>query len=117
MINLSLAQALSLWSDLIDAEYGRASHGHDAEIYAYRLMSRDPMAEVGEGGGASRLSEDAVYEQRRQAAWSLVRIVEHFVDHRDARVAIDGHDPREWLAVVGGGFGHRVKVRVEGGGR
>lgn len=120
MIHLSLAQALSLWSSLIDAEYGKASHGYDAEIYAYRLMSRDPVAEGdafarARSEAVPRMCSDAATEQRVQAARSLVAIVEHFETERNVSVRIDEHRPRFWLDHYGGGFGHRVKVRVEGG--
>lgn len=44
MHRLSLVQALSLWSDLDDAYYGKSGFGGEvAEIYAYRLMPYAPM--------------------------------------------------------------------------
>lgn len=119
MIHLSLVQALSLWSDLLDAEYGQASHGRDAEVYAFRLMSRDPCAE---GDAFARAKHDdpapmyseAAAAQRVRAARSLVALVEHFAAERSVSVLIDGEMPRAWLDHRGASFDHRVHVRVEG---
>ena len=46
MTNLSMAQALSLWTDLMQAEFNRHGFcGDTAEIYAYRLQPCCPSAE------------------------------------------------------------------------
>src|SRR5262249_25383349 len=43
MHNLSMAQALLIWSELMDAYHGKNGFGGDtAEIYMYRLMPYDP---------------------------------------------------------------------------
>ena len=48
MKNLSMVQALEIWSDLESAYYGENSFGGDtAELYAYRFLPFSPRATMG----------------------------------------------------------------------
>jgi len=64
MPDISMTSALDLWSQLERAYHGTNSYGGDeAEIYAYQLLPRDPLAQQGLGqigstgaGGAAGFS-------------------------------------------------------------
>jgi hypothetical protein len=108
MHNLSMAQALSIWT----AYHGKNAFGGDtAEIYIYKLMPYEPL--VASVVGVLHESPTA----REASAWaydrantSLHALLTHFSKTRDARVEVDGHELGEWLK--GARFDHRVRVRV-----
>lgn len=108
MHNLSLTQALGLWEELVEAYHGKNGFGGDtAEIYMYRLMRRDPTAELGAGSLASA----AKREQVDQASRSLYALLAYFLsEHENVRLTVDGRPFGRWVAAVGND--HRVHVRV-----
>ena len=99
-------QACDVWSSLEDALQGRASHGHEAEIYAYRLLPSLPTAESATHNrafGATETGRRAMDEAARLAFAELRTLVEAFAEAREVVCVIDPYEP----------FLHRVKVRVE----
>lgn len=78
MINLSMTQALDLWTELMGCFYGvNRGYGEDiAEIYAFRVLGSDPM---------KKLSEE---EERRVAA-SLSNLLRHFCAGMDCAAVVD----------------------------
>lgn len=80
MHRLSLATALSLWSDLDDAYHGvNGFGGHVAEIYSYRLLEPLPIA---------TLPEKRIDQAYQQASEILHNLLAHFVKERDASIQI-----------------------------
>jgi hypothetical protein len=107
MHNLSIIQALDIWTDLIHAYYGKNLFGKDtAEIYAYRLLPYSP-----------RKIED-VEEFQCQAAQSLTHLLQLFCESHDcmAHVQHSGSAVTGTVRIPGGSvapFSHRVHVRIE----
>ena len=92
MDNISMNQALSIWSDLWQAYYGKHGYGGDiAEIYAYRLMPYSPTYNH-EGEtfkeGNEKIESDAAFAMRT-IAWK-------FANDNDCLVTIDGEDVDIW---------------------
>lgn len=113
MLNLSMAQALSVWSDLLEAEFGRNRFGGDtAEIYAYRLQPCSPSAEQPVGV----LGQEACRDQGLIASRNLYEILSHFRDVREVEVFVgcgrtdDGRPLGDWM--LGEVFQHRTQIRV-----
>jgi hypothetical protein len=125
MHNLSMVQALALWSELESAFHGDNSYSGDtAEIYAYRLMPHDPLGlsyidrsrnavgrEIFEG-----LAGESARDLLRNAAQSLRALILHFeATHSRTRVLVNAGDAgmipaAEWLAT--NFFTHRIHVQV-----
>jgi hypothetical protein len=105
MIRLSMAQALSLWTDLEAALRGEAAFGgHVAELYVYRCMSMTPRD----------MFRDA--HAVRAANESLHSLLVHFATERNADITIlEGREKSvelgEWLKTSDNT--HRWHVRVE----
>ena len=95
MHRLSIAQALSIWSDLEQAYHGTHGYGGDvAEIYLSRLMPRSPMAEPVLLSGrwkdfAPGLMADLAREVMEDSNESLHRLLCHFQSERDCLVLIE----------------------------
>lgn len=97
MKNLSMAQALSIWSELEDARHGTHGFGGDtAEIYLYRL------------NGGRHLHLDASDIEASNV--SLYNLLDHFSTERGVRIEVDGRELGEWVKTTGNR--HRVHVRV-----
>lgn len=95
MHNLSMTQALSIWSDLDDAYYGQHGFGgHVAEIYIYRLMARDPIREARLKPGLDPEPEPRADTIR--ANESLRALLLHFASMREAMVRVDGRLLELW---------------------
>lgn len=113
MINLSMVQALDLWTDLEAALRGENGYGGDvAEIYAYRCGTRSPAAIVLPNSeiGAKEKRADCL-----RAAASLVALCKHFEEKRDALIRIQRVGRKEmWIGAWPRGelFDHRVHLRV-----
>lgn len=110
MNNVSMNQALSIWSELWQAYYGDNSYGYDtAEIYAYRLMPYSPTYQM------SNRCDESFKEQNEQverdAAFSMRNIAYHFAKEMDCIVIIDGDDVDTWR-FKNPLFSHRCHVKV-----
>ncbi len=103
MNNISMNQALSVWSDLWQAYYGKHGYGGDtAEIYAYRLMPYMP--------GIERI-DDRKREAFRRVAISLRDIVWKFANDNDVLCSIDGESADDWL-IHNPYFDYRCHVKI-----
>jgi len=103
-MNISIKQACILWDALRDAMEGKASHGFEAEIYAYTIMPSIPSLEM----GSIKHDKDFI-----RAARSLVSMIELFREQYPNTYAfIDGQDYHYWLEKVGADFDYRVKVEI-----
>lgn len=108
-MNISIAQACRLWDELRDAMDGKASHGHEAEIYAYTIMPSIPSISDGE------IKQHHITAYIR-AIGSLVNIIEMFTEiHENIDVFIDGEHYYSWAKKAHLNythFNHRVKVEI-----
>ena len=88
MHNISMAQALSVWTDLCAS---RAS-GHVVKIYLYRFMPDDPTAaaHASAANETNTTLREAHYERLRRAHVSLVSLLEHFESTECATIVVDG---------------------------
>lgn len=103
MNNLSMNQALSIWSDLDDAYHGKNGFGGDtAEIYMYRLMPYSPSV--------TRALTDA-RDVVRAANKSLFYLLAHFRDARGVEVWVNDAPLGAWLMTATND--HRVHVRIK----
>jgi hypothetical protein len=108
MENISITQALGVWSELEQAYYGDNGYGGDtAEIYAYRLQSYNPSASL--MPQESEFGFQAKQEQAELAGKSLYSLIKKFCELRDCSIEVESADPeillRECLV-------HRCHVRV-----
>lgn len=108
MQNLSMVQALSIWSELEAAYYGKNGFGGDtAEIYAYRLMPMSPSFDH---------RVEVRDEFNAQATRSLIALVEHFEETHECAVyvvLVDGYERvRKCLKQEGRSFEHRIHLHV-----
>lgn len=112
MHNLSMMQALSLWSQLERAYYGKNSFGGDtAEVYMYQCMAHEPaVARSNATVDSEGLFGDLVREAYDKANESLHNILQHFAKARNAQIEVDGKELGAWLKTAR--FTHRVHVRV-----
>jgi hypothetical protein len=106
MINLSIAEAMRLYGELVEALHGvNGFGGNVAELYMYRFG-------YSLNGKALMASVDA--DNLRQANKSLHELLAFFSDDTHAEVRIEqrgGWVPiGEWIE--GAGFDHRAHVRV-----
>lgn len=113
MHNLSVVQALSVWSELERAYYGDNNWGGDtAELYIYRFMPFEPTVarakpDVTEQSG---FIGDMAREAFDRANESLHNLLLHFSKVREADIEINGKELGEWLKTAR--FQHRVHVKV-----
>lgn len=104
IMNISINQACTLWDELRNAMEGKASHGFEAEIYAYTLMPSIPSLEM------KSINHNADYIR---AARSLVEMINLFRErYPNVYAFIDGQDYHFWLEKVQADFTHRVKVEI-----
>ncbi len=114
MNNLSMVQALSLWTDLEQALHGTNGYGgHTAEIYWYRMLSgKSPytlaVSEPPKDGIVFEIQRDA----HRRVAQSLISLLKHFaVTHPGVSMWIDGI-PLSKLKMKEMEIHHRVHVKI-----
>lgn len=119
MHRLSMIQALDVWQSLEDAYRRDASHGDTAEIYLYRLMPYSPTVAANIGRETdSYMAKNAVAEAIQQANESLLSLLVHFAQKRDAIIEVDRVEHGKLVFVEIGdwlkscGNGHRCNVRV-----
>jgi hypothetical protein len=109
MNNVSMNQALSIWSELWQAYYGDNSYGSDtAEIYAYRVMPYSPALLMAKD---SQIAIEEGHELARLSACSMRNLVWQFCKEADCKCLIDGEDCDTWLA-HNPEFDYRCHVKV-----
>ena len=103
----SIYQAVEIYDDLRSAYENNASHGDEAQIYAYRLLSNDPRML----NSAKEYRKDPV--DLRRASQSLGEIIDMFKErYNEARILIEGINYKTWIKKYGHEFDHRVHVKV-----
>ncbi len=109
MENISMIQALEIWSELWQAYFGKNGFGGDtAEIYAYRLMPDHPGFEMNEKDKNQR-------ETGLQTARSLYSLLKKFSKENQCLIEImktreEGREIGPWFTQRP--FFHRCHVRV-----
>ncbi len=117
MHNLSVVQALTVWSEFEHALRGTNGYGGDtAEIYAYSVMPHTPTHTAAiEDGGYTSINVDCAKDSWVGAANSLLALLRFFVERHGGgdkiEVTIDGVTPEEWLKAPGY-FNHRAHVTI-----
>lgn len=138
MDNLTTKQALSIWSDLEAAFYGRATGfgGNTVNIHPWKAVSRWPRKEltlptVGEGPtevpvvdpvtrhlypntprSEIGLDPDLVREAYARAHASLYELFEHYAHECKARIDINGRELGEWVKTLHGLHASSMNVTV-----
>jgi hypothetical protein len=115
MQNISMNQALDIWSELWQAYYGKNGFGSDtAEIYAYRLMAYNPTYHSGLNfNSAFRDTErfkKAQEEVCEQAQNSLVALLKKFAAENDCMIEVNGKTVDDWAGSEM--FDHRCHVKI-----
>lgn len=115
MHNLSMVQALSLWSELEAAFFEENRFGGDtAEIYIYRAMAHSPSISRVDVDRAMSDTSSLIGENIREvydaANVALHDLFVHFAKTRSARIEIEGKELGEWLKTAR--FTHRIHVKV-----
>ena len=108
MTNISIRQALSVWSELEQAMRGEHGFGgHTAEVYGYRLSPCSPLL-----GVDSRLGREADREAAARAKDSLVGLLDCFREvHADASIVVDDLPLEQWR-LEGDKLTHRCHVTI-----
>ena len=107
--NVSQVELMKIWGELVECFHEVNGFGDNAaEIYAYRLKKRDPLAE--NCGGT--LSDEAAYASNRGAEIALVCLLNLFCETFECEVEIDGFGVEDWLAVSPGCWEHRSHIKV-----
>lgn len=109
---LSMDQALSLWSELEQAYFGKNGYGGDtAELYLYRFMGACPVATMHpEKMADSGPVGDTVREDYDTANAAMHDLLKLFAERRDAQIEVEGSELGAWLRTAR--YTHRVHVRV-----
>jgi hypothetical protein len=112
MHSLSMTQALSIWSDLEAAYYGKNGFGGDtAEIYIYRAMPYDPsVARIEHASTVDIMDGDGAGSTYDRANESLHALFAHFSKTHEARIEVEGRELGEWLKTAR--YLHRIHVKV-----
>jgi hypothetical protein len=116
MHQLSMIQALSLWTDLESAYHNKNSYGGDtAEIYMYRFMSRCPSAESARSRRETPsiltgIIAESLQDQVRDANEAMCSLLQHFAKTREVHIEVNGKKLGDWLKTAD--FDHRVHVKV-----
>jgi len=107
-MNISIAQALDVYTQLILAMDGKASHGYEAEIYAYKLLPNMPSETFGKTGEF----RNAYYK----AALALCELCYHMKEEWKVEITINEKQIEVWRSMCAMNqfvFDHRVKVYVK----
>lgn len=122
MHNLSMAQALGIWEELVTAYHQKHGFGTDtAEIYIYRLMPNVPQL-------PANTPDESLIQAYRQACRSLVALIKHFESthnegaahsHISIRVVLDGGSTSAaatWIEALldrDSYLNHRIQLQVK----
>lgn len=112
MYNLSMIQALGIWSELEQAYYGDNGYGSEtAEIYVYRAMPYSPTAHSRCSNPESSLAKEATTEVVKNANMSLYNLFKMFAKLRHCVITVEGRPLGKW--VITSENGHRWHVHVK----
>ncbi len=105
---------MTLWAELNEAWHSINGYGgNTAEIYSYRFQRYSPMAH---GSNRTETGDEKLKSHYRQAASSLVDLVELFCTIYDCNAAIDNMKPNSWKHEIDTGlreYSHRAHVKIE----
>jgi hypothetical protein len=108
MNNISMNQALSIWSELWQAYYSKNGFGGDtAEIYAYRLMPYHPVLDFPN----AQCFNSSHIEYFNEAKHSLVELLYLFQKDANCDIEVDNQLLGDWTN-NGEIFNHRCHVRI-----
>lgn len=108
MLELTMKQALGVWSELESAFFGKNGFGgHTAEIYAYRLQPLNPIAVF--ANPESKTAKLAKLDQAVIAGQNLAVLLGEFRAVHDCKIEIE--DFSRWRNIRGG-FSHRCHVTI-----
>ena len=113
MEHLGLSAILGVWSDLMSAYYGKASHGDATEIYAYRFWSYNPL--IDSPGGfkiGSEARSMAIRSRIEQGVQSILDLLVYFQSRMQCKVIIDGEPLSGWHRRHWD-FSHRAIIKIE----
>ena len=112
MENISMNQALGVWSELWQAFYGENGYGGDtAEVYAYTLMPHIPaLAKETTDDAKSSIFKEIQEETALSAAKSLYALLSKFSKDNECKIEIEGDELGEWLLKTP--FRHRWHVKI-----
>lgn len=119
MINVTLSQALDLWTQLEEARHGASAFGgHTCEIYLYTLMRFSPSLMREHDTSKPGYVGENIREAYEEANTTLHDLLALFAKKNNVRVRVDGKELGPWLKTarntnrlgsVGGG---RVHVHI-----
>lgn len=112
MHNITIRQALKVWSELEACYYDQNHYGGTtAEIYLYQIAPQSPsyIAWVGSGRKEDGLFVPDHLEYEKSAGKTLYSIIKLFEEEKDCHIKIDKLNPSVLLEE---GFAHRVHLTV-----
>lgn len=115
MHNLSMVQALSIWSDLEAAFFGKNRYGgNTAEIYLYRALTHCPSLSHDKAldlmSNPGSLIGENIRDAYDDANAALHDLFAHFSRIRSAQIEVEGRELGDWLKTAR--FTHRIHVKV-----
>jgi len=112
MTDLTIRQAVSVWSDLERAYMGVNGYGgHTAEIYAYRLQTRNPSAEATSTSfSKTAMFKHAAAEAGTEAGLNLTGLLDLFFETHECAIIVD--DSPTWRGELPLGLWHRCHVTI-----
>jgi hypothetical protein len=108
-----LGNLLDVWRDLTEAYHGKASHGYEAEIYAYKFIGHFPSAE--HCGHQKAWIDGFAGEEPlgKEAARSAHEVFSMYERRYDCKILISGQ--KGWISIEvlkEALFDHRIHVKV-----
>jgi hypothetical protein len=106
MDNVSMNQALQLWSELIDAYYEKNNYGGNvAEIYAYSLMPYVPTY------AQNKKFDEWAEDIEIRTSKTLYNFLKKFKEDYNCKIFIEYNEFGDWL--LNERFSHRVHIKIE----
>ena len=114
--DLSISQAVDVWSSLCDSYYGQSDWGDNStEIYAYMVSPNSHFLNVLRGSPEEEHTSSYLEEKRRVsmiAAQNLVDLLCAFSEkYPDCDIFLEGEPLGTWFA--GQEFNHRAHVEIK----
>jgi hypothetical protein len=112
LLNISLPNALSIWSELEAAYYGDNKYGGTtAEIYAYRIKELSGLAYMfQQGNSRSELARQAFEEEVHETGAILHALLKEFQKSHTCRITVDGKGMTRLLHY---GLVHRCHIEIK----
>lgn len=113
LLEVSTFELMKLWGELIEAWYGKASHGHVIEIYSYRLAAPSIYANL--------LPESTIahqeYEARAIRLHALLTLFDECYECKSISIGVNRDNDGtllspDWERCIPTPFDYRVHVKV-----